>query len=118
MLEHPGAVHFRTVSSLLGVFALLGLCVPTQSSNFVGLATATTMGLVYQRNRPEPVKDEFGNPGAVQKINYQEAAAAVVVAALGLALGAGAAAGLNFYSGAPFEAVFCISACGALWLVA
>lgn len=118
MLEAPSAEYFRTVSSLLGVFALLGLCVPTQSSNFVGLATATTMGLVYQRNRPAPVKDEFGNPGAVQKINYQEAAGAVVVAALGLALGAGAAAGLDFYTGAPFQAVFCISACGALWLVA
>merc|ERR1740129_1592284 len=67
MFEAPNAKHFRWTSGLLGTFALIALCVPTQAANFVGLGAASALGLIYQRNRPEPVKDEFGNVGRVQK---------------------------------------------------
>ena len=49
MLEPPSTKHFRWASGLLGAFALMGLCVPTQATNFIGLAAASSMGLVYQR---------------------------------------------------------------------
>ncbi|CAL1172359.1 unnamed protein product [Cladocopium goreaui] len=64
MMEPPTTKHFRWASGLMGAFALMGLCVPTQATNFIGLAAASAMGLVYQRNRPEPVRDDMGNIGA------------------------------------------------------
>ena len=72
MLEPPTTKHFRWASGLLGAFALMGLCVPTQATNFIGLAAASSMGLVYQRNRPEPVRDDMGNIGAARKPRREE----------------------------------------------
>jgi len=119
MFEVPNTKHFRVASGLMGAFALAGLCVPTQASNFVGLAAAATMGLVYQRNRPEPVKDDMGNVGAVQKINYKEAGMSVVVALFGIAVGLGITAGLMHFSAddAPFQSLFCLTVCLVLWTI-
>jgi len=115
LFEVPTTKHLRLASALMGGFALIGLCVPTQASNFVGLSAAATMGLIYQRGRPEPVKDEFGNVGRVQKINYKEAGATVVVGLLGVVIGLGITAGLCAVSDAPFEGIFCLSTCSVLW---
>jgi len=117
MLEAPTVRHLRTASGLLGTFALLGLCVPSQASNFVGLAAAATMGLIYQRNRPEPVKDELGNVGAVQKPSPKEMLAAIGATATGVLVSVVLASSLGFLLGVPFEAIFCLTSCSALWLV-
>lgn len=116
MFAAPDGKHFRTASGLLGIFALLGLCVPTQASNFVGLGAAATLGLVYQRGRPEPVKDEFGNVGAVQKLNYKEVGASLLLVALGGLLGTGASFGLTYVVDAPFQVIFCIATIMVFWL--
>jgi len=117
MLEAPSTTHFRTASGLLGAFALLGLCVPTQSSNFVGLASAATMGLIYQRSRPEPVKDEFGNVGAIQKPNPKEMLATIGVTASGVFFSLTLAWCLANLIDAPFDVLFCLTTCAVLWLV-
>jgi len=115
MFEAPSSAHFRTASSLMGIFALMGVCVPTQAMNFVGLSGVACMGLIYQRGRPEPVKDDMGNAGAVQKINYKEAASAVVITALGVLSGLGLANALSYVVDAQVTAVFCLTACATLW---
>merc|ERR1711879_591339 len=79
MFEPPTMKHFRWASSLLGAFLLLALCAPATSFNCIGLGTASTLGLIYQRNRPEPVKDDLGNVGEVRKINPKEIFAALAV---------------------------------------
>lgn len=84
MMEPPTTKHFRWASGLMGAFALMGLCVPTQATNFIGLAAASAMGLVYQRNRPEPVRDDMGNIGAVQKPNVKEMGASIALVVIGL----------------------------------
>merc|ERR1711879_354984 len=41
MIEPPSTKHFRWTSGLLGAFALMTLCVPTQAPNFVGLGAVS-----------------------------------------------------------------------------
>lgn len=118
MLEVPDAKHFRRASGLIGLFALLGLCVPTQATNFVGLAAASSLGFVYQRNRPEPVKDEMGNAGAVQKLNFKEMGASIALVVLGGIIGGSAAIGIVRLTDASLPVVFCTSCCLMFWLSA
>jgi len=118
MIEPPNTKHFRWTSGLLGVFALLALCVPTQAPNMVGLGAASALGLIYQRNRPEPVKDEFGNVGAVRKVNPKEMLATIVVVVLGIVIGLGLSLGLGYLVDTPFQVIFATTTCLVLWLVA
>jgi len=117
MLEVPTAKIFRKSSGLLGVFALLGLCVPNMASSFVGLGAAATMGLVYTRGRPEPVKDSQGNVGEVKKINLKEMGACIALVVASFLLGAGCTAALVELIYADFQVIFCVSTCFILWLV-
>lgn len=118
MVEAPSWKHLQRVSGLLGFFALMGLCVPQGGTNFVGLGAAATMGLVYLRSRPEPVKDDMGNAGEVKKLNFKEMFASIVVTVLGAALGTGISIAVSYFVDAPFEALFCLTTCSMLWLVA
>eukprot|EP00931_Biecheleriopsis_adriatica_P096610 TRINITY_DN70255_c0_g1_i1.p1 TRINITY_DN70255_c0_g1~~TRINITY_DN70255_c0_g1_i1.p1 ORF type:complete len:321 (-),score=61.14 TRINITY_DN70255_c0_g1_i1:140-1102(-) len=118
MLETPTKMHFRWASGLLGFFALIGLCIPTQASNFVALSGAACMGLVYQRNRPEPVKDEMGNVGAVQKPNIKEMGATIALVVLSVGLGLGLSSLLTYCLGIDQGTCFCATTCLILWLVA
>merc|ERR1719461_2366349 len=118
MFEPPGTKHFRWASGLLGTFALIGLCVPTQAANFVGLGAASCMGLVYQRNRPEPVKDDMGNVGRVQPPNFKEMGASVLLAVLGVLLGVGATLGIGYVVDWPFQTLFALTTLSFLWLIA
>jgi len=118
MYEPPNTKHFRWSSALLGVFALLALCVPTQAANFVGLGAASTLGLVYQRNRPEPVKDEFGNVGEVRKVNPKEMGASIVLVILGVAIGLILSLGIGYLVDTPFQVIFATTTCLVLWLFA
>jgi len=117
MLEMPTAKIFKKSSGLLGVFALLGLCVPNMASSFVGLGAAATMGLVYTRGRPEPVKDSQGNVGEVKKINLKEMGACIALVVASFLLGAGCTAALVELIYADFQVIFCVSTCFILWLV-
>eukprot|EP00442_Polarella_glacialis_P054158 CAMPEP_0115152044 /NCGR_PEP_ID=MMETSP0227-20121206/65944_1 /TAXON_ID=89957 /ORGANISM="Polarella glacialis, Strain CCMP 1383" /LENGTH=332 /DNA_ID=CAMNT_0002562613 /DNA_START=54 /DNA_END=1052 /DNA_ORIENTATION=+ len=118
MIEPPDTKHFRWASSLLGIFTLIGLCVPTQASNFVALSAASTMGLVYQRNRPEPVKDEGGNVGRVEKPKLKEMGACIVLIALGVGTGALLTTGLVKLLNMDFQSTFLFTTCFTLWLIA
>jgi len=118
MLEVPNLNMFRRASGLLGVFALLGLCVPTQAQSFVGLGGAATLGLIYARNRPPPVKDSQGNVGKVEKLNMKEMGATVAIVLTNFALGAGITTLLMNIVAAEFQVVFCVSTCFLLWLAA
>lgn len=117
--EVPSLKHFRTTTSLMGAFALLGMCAPTQATNFVSFAVAACLGLVYQRNSRELVKDDMGNVGEVRKIDLKEMGTSLAITATGLILGAGIATGAStLYSDIPFMGVFCLSTCVVLWLLA
>lgn len=116
MMEVPDTKHFRWTSSLLGGCILLALCVPTQASNCVGLGAASAMGLIYQRNRPEPVKDEMGNVGEVRKINPKEMGATVAIVAIGALLGALMSLALGYVVDTPLQVVFAATTCSVLWL--
>lgn len=118
MIEAPDMPHFRRASGLCGLFALLGLCVPTQATNFVGLAAASAMGLIYQRGRPEPVKDEMGNVGEVRQINFKEMGGTIGVVALAAALGCGLSYLFVQFTDAPIQAAFCASTCFFFWMAA
>lgn len=118
MFELPDTKHFRWSSALLGGFALLALCVPTQAANFVGLGGVSALGLVYQRNRPEPVKDEFGNVGRVTKINPKEMVASIVLVLIGVLIGVGVSFALDFFLEVAFQMTFAPTTCLVLWLVA
>lgn len=118
MIEPPNTKHFRWSSGLLGAFALMGLCVPTQATNFIGLAAASAMGLVYQRNRPEPVRDDMGNIGAVQKPNAKEMGASIALVLVGALLGAGMSLLISSMLQTEFQAYFCATTCFVLWLLA
>eukprot|EP00439_Symbiodinium_sp_Y106_P037453 s4066_g4.t1 len=118
MIEPPTTKHFRWASGLLGAFALFGLCVPTQATNFIGLAAASAMGLVYQRNRPEPVKDDMGNVGAVQKPNVKEMGASIALVVIGAIVSAGLSLMISFTLQTDFQAYFCTTTCFVLWLIA
>eukprot|EP00437_Effrenium_voratum_P017039 CAMPEP_0181451516 /NCGR_PEP_ID=MMETSP1110-20121109/28733_1 /TAXON_ID=174948 /ORGANISM="Symbiodinium sp., Strain CCMP421" /LENGTH=294 /DNA_ID=CAMNT_0023575773 /DNA_START=67 /DNA_END=951 /DNA_ORIENTATION=- len=116
MIEPPTASHFKWASGLLGTFTLMGLCVPTQATNFIGLAAASAMGLVYQRNRPEPVKDDMGNVGAIQKPNVKEMAASISVVVCGTLMGAGLSLLMSAVLNTDFQVYFCPATCFILWL--
>jgi len=118
MVEAPDTKHFRWSSGLLGAFALMALCAPTQVTNFVGLGAASCMGLVYQRNRPEPVKDDMGNVGRVQPPNFKEMGASVLLAVLGVLLGVGATLGIGYVVDWPFQTLFALTTLSFLWLIA
>lgn len=118
MVEAPDTKHFRWSSGLLGAFALMALCAPTQVTNFVGLGAASCMGLVYQRNRPEPVKDDMGNVGRVQSPNFKEMGASVLLAVLGVLLGVGATLGIGYVVDWPFQTLFALTTLSFLWLIA
>lgn len=118
MMEPPDTKHFRWASGLLGLFALIGLCVPTQASNFVAMGAASCMGLVYQRNRPEPVKDDMGNQGAVQKPNIKEMGATIVLVLLSTVSGLGLSYLLAYCLNSDFQTCVCATTCFILWLVA
>jgi len=118
MVEVPTWAHFARTSGLLGVFSLAGLCVPSQGTNFVGLGAAAALGLVYMRNRPEPVQDDMGHIGEVQKMNPKEMIAAVaLVGACVLGGAALTALSLRCFL-APFQSVFCVATCFLLWCAA
>lgn len=116
MLEAPTMAYFRRASGLCGLFALLGLCAPTQATNFVGLAAASAMGLIYTRGRPEPVRDEMGNPGEVRQMNYKEMAGCIGVVALATLLGCGICYFAISVADAPMQAAFVTSTCFMFWL--
>jgi len=118
MLEPPSTKHFKWTSGLLGTFALLGLCVPTQASNFVGLGAVSALGLVYQRDRPEPPKDDMGNVGRVSKVNPKEMIATIAVVVLGCLIGLGLSLAIGYVVDTPFQVIFAASTCMVLWLVA
>lgn len=118
MMEPPTTKHFRWASGLLGAFALMGLCVPTQATNFIGLAAASAMGLVYQRNRPEPVRDDMGQIGAVQKPNAKEMGASIALVVIGALLGAGISFLIASALQTEFQAYFCATTCFVLWIFA
>lgn len=119
MLEPPDMKHFQKTSGLIGAFTLLGLCVPTQASNFVGLAAASALGLIYARGRPEPVRDEMGNAGAVQKINFKEMGATVAVVLISALIGGGATLGVaRMNSEAPLTITFLVSCSIIFWFSA
>eukprot|EP00933_Yihiella_yeosuensis_P066986 TRINITY_DN71562_c0_g1_i1.p1 TRINITY_DN71562_c0_g1~~TRINITY_DN71562_c0_g1_i1.p1 ORF type:complete len:340 (-),score=68.91 TRINITY_DN71562_c0_g1_i1:34-1053(-) len=118
MIQPPDQKHFRWASGLLGTFALIGLCVPSQATNFVSLGAASTMGLVYQRNRPEPVKDDMGNPGKVEKPNLKEMGACIALVVLGAGLGTLLSFGVAAAFDVDPQTAFCGTACAVLWLVA
>eukprot|EP00929_Paragymnodinium_shiwhaense_P071388 TRINITY_DN36299_c1_g5_i1.p1 TRINITY_DN36299_c1_g5~~TRINITY_DN36299_c1_g5_i1.p1 ORF type:complete len:318 (+),score=87.46 TRINITY_DN36299_c1_g5_i1:84-1037(+) len=116
MMEMPDGKHFQRASVLLGAFALLGLCVPTQTSNFVALSGASALGLIYARNRPEPVKDEMGAPGQVQKLNFKEMAATIAVVVIAGLIGGGATLGVaRLRSDTPLTVMFLVSCCFMFW---
>jgi len=117
MIQPPNTKHFRWASGLLGAFALIGLCVPSQATNFVGLGAASAMGLVYQRNRPEPVKDDMGNVGAVQKPNIKEMAACIALIIVGAGVGTGLSYLLAYLLKTEFQVCFCATVCFILWLI-
>ncbi|CAK0902730.1 unnamed protein product, partial [Prorocentrum cordatum] len=118
MFEAPTGAHARRVSVLLGGFALLGLCVPASSMNFVGLAAASALGFIYTRARPEPVKDEFGNAGSVQKINPKEMVATIVLVILGGLLSAGVTFPVSLSAPEVSPAlIFCETACVVYWMM-
>lgn len=117
MLEPPTTKHFRWVSAVLGVFALAGLCIPSQATNFVGLAAASSMGFVYQRGRPEPVKDDMGNVGRVEKKNPKEMGACIVLVLLGAGFGLVLSYALAALLSTDFRACFCTTACLVLWFI-
>jgi hypothetical protein len=118
MVEAPTGPHARRVSVLLGGFALLGLCVPASAMNFVGLAAASALGFIYTRSRPEPVKDEFGNAGAVQKINPKEMGATIVLVIIGGLLSAGVSVPLTLSSPEVSPAlIFCETCCLVYWMM-
>eukprot|EP00929_Paragymnodinium_shiwhaense_P071385 TRINITY_DN36299_c1_g3_i1.p1 TRINITY_DN36299_c1_g3~~TRINITY_DN36299_c1_g3_i1.p1 ORF type:complete len:366 (+),score=94.93 TRINITY_DN36299_c1_g3_i1:68-1099(+) len=119
MMEFPDAKHFQRASVLLGAFTLLGLCVPTQASNFVGLSAASALGLIYARGRPEPVKDEMGAPGQVQKLNFKEVIATIAVVATAGLIGGGATLGLaRLRSDTSLPVTFLVSCCFMFWTAA
>jgi len=118
MVEAPDTKHFRWSSGLMGVFALMVLCAPTQATNFIGLGAACCLGLVYQRGRPEPVKDDFGNVGRVQQPNFKEMGASIALAVFGVALGLGASMAIgHFFVDWPVQTLFAITTLGFLWLI-
>eukprot|EP00930_Biecheleria_cincta_P038206 TRINITY_DN26253_c0_g1_i1.p1 TRINITY_DN26253_c0_g1~~TRINITY_DN26253_c0_g1_i1.p1 ORF type:complete len:333 (-),score=56.56 TRINITY_DN26253_c0_g1_i1:75-1031(-) len=117
MFQPPTMKHFRWASAVIGVFALAGLCIPAQGTNFVGLAGASAMGFVYQRGRPEPVKDDMGNVGRVQKNNPKEMAACIVLVLLGAGLGLLLSYALAAVLNTEWQMCFCPTACAALWLI-
>lgn len=116
MVEPPNTKHFRWTSGLLGLFALLGLCVPTQATNFVGLAAASAMGLVYQRNRPEPLKDDMGNVGEVKKVNPKEMIATILLVISGCLIGVGLSLLIGYVVDTPFQVIFASTTCVVLWV--
>lgn len=116
MLEAPTMAYFRRASGLCGLFALLGLCAPSQATNFVGLAAASTMGLIYTRGRPEPVRDEMGNPGEVRQLNYKEMAGCIAVVALATLLGCGICYLAVTLADAPMQSAFVTATCFMFWL--
>lgn len=117
MFQTPSMKHFRWASAVIGVFALAGLCIPAQGTNFVGLAGAASMGFVYQRNRPEPVKDDMGNQGRVEKKNPKEMAACVVLVVLGAGLGLLLSYALAAILNTEWQMLFCTTTCLVLWLI-
>jgi len=118
MFEAPTGPHFRRVSVLLGFFALLGLCIPASAMNFVGLAGAAALGFVYTRARPEPVKDEFGNAGAVQKINPKEMGATIGLVVIGGLVSVGISFLISLGAAeVPPQLIFCETACVIFWIM-
>lgn len=117
MFQPPSMKHFRWASAVIGVFALAGLCLPAQGTNFVGLAGASSMGFVYQRNRPEPVKDDMGNAGRVEKKNPKEMGATIVMVLLGAGLGLLLSYALAAILNTHWQICFCTTACFVLWLI-
>jgi len=118
MLEAPSMKQFRLASGLLGMCALIGLCVPTQATNVIGLGAACSMGCVFSRNRPEPVKDDMGNVGAVQKLNPKEVVATIILVVLAAGLGLGLAFAIDRFVTAPFAVIYSTCACLWYWLAA
>lgn len=119
MIEVPDKKHFRRTSSLMGLFSLLALCVPTQATNFVGLGAATALGFIYQRGRPEPVRDERGQVGEVRKINFKEMGASLAVVAAGVVIGLSLTFAIMPFAGmTPFTVLFCLSTIAVLYIAA
>lgn len=117
-VERPSSQHFRVTSGWLGLATLVGTCVPNLTTNVVAMAAIICMGLVYQRNRPELVRDEFGNPGEVRQVDPKEMIATVAFVAAGGLLGALMSLVLSRSTGAPFQDVFLFPTCAALYFIA
>jgi len=116
MIEPPNAKLFQWTSGLFGLWALLALLAPTQALSFVGFSGVSAMGFIYQRNRPEPVKDEFGNVGEVRKINGKETIASIATVAIGVLLGLLISLGIGtVLVETPFPVIFALTACVVLW---
>lgn len=116
MLEPPDMKHFKKTSGLVGFFTLLGLCVPTQASNFVGLSAASALGLIYTRTRPEPVKDEMGQVGAVQKMNIKEMGGTLAIVLGSGLLGGALTLGVAKLVDTPLMLTFLVCCSFCFWL--
>lgn len=118
MIEMPTTSHVRWTGSILGAMALIAICVPQQAANFVGLAAACALGIIYQRGRPEPRKDDAGNVGEVQKVKPKEFVATIAVVLFGVLIGGFLTYLLNLIGvGMLPQVLFATATCGVFWVL-
>lgn len=110
----PTLSEFRRATLFFGALALLSCLSPGQAAICVGLAIAGALGSLYQRGRPEVVRDSAGNLGKVQPLDAREVVATTVFVSASLGFGAALTAVLVALAESPLQEAFCVSACGML----
>lgn len=113
----PTLSEFRRATLFFGALTLLGRLSPGQAATCVGLAIAGALGSLYQRGRPELVRDSAGNLGEVRPLDAREVVATTALVSASLGLGAAlTAVVVALAETSALQETFCALACGMLWL--
>lgn len=84
----PDADHLQQCATYFGIFAAAGTFFPKFITSCIAIGFVSSLGLLYQRGAPEPVKDDMGNVGEVRPPDKSVLGLTVGVVMGGVAVGA------------------------------
>lgn len=71
LIKLPDRKYFRRTGIIMGLFIILGFVTPTLAGSCMAMSFIASMGFLYNRGLPEPVRDDYGGYGEVRPVKHR-----------------------------------------------